>query len=103
MLNATEDYESGFESRLSESQIPSNVCNEYSESQTLNSPIPEDEVSKAVKRLKNGKACGEDCILNEMAFSENHLHLLTQTFNVALLSGHIPNELATGVIKEIYI
>ena len=33
--------------------------------------ITEDEVNKAVKRLKNGKACGEECILNEMikAFS----------------------------------
>ena len=32
-------------------------------------------MSKAVKRLKNGKACGEDCILNEMikAFSEKTL------------------------------
>ena len=103
VLNATEDDESGLESQ-SESQIPSNVGNEYSESETLNSPITEDEVSKAVKRLKNGKACGEDCILNEMikAFSEDHLHLLTQTFNVVLLSGHIPNEWATGVIKPIY-
>ena len=35
-------------------------------------------------------------------FSENHLHLLTQTFNVVLLSGHLPNEWATGVIKPIY-
>ena len=45
-----------------------------------------------------------DCILNEMikAFSENHFHLLTQTFNVVLLSGHIPNEWAIGVIKPIY-
>ena len=48
MLNATEDDESGLESK-SESQIPSNVGNEYSESETLNSPITEDEVSKAVK------------------------------------------------------
>ena len=103
MLNATEDDESGLESK-SESRIPSNVGNEYSESETLNSPITEDEVIKAVKRLKNGKACGEDYILNEMikAFSENPLHLLTQTFNVILLSGHIPNEWATGVIKPIY-
>ena len=30
------------------------------ESETLNSPITEDEVSKSVKRLKNGKACEED-------------------------------------------
>ena len=103
VLNATKDDESGLESK-SESQIPSNAGNEYSESETLNSPITEDEVSKAVKRLKNGKACGEDCILNEMikAFSEDHLHLLTQTFNVVLLSGHIPKEWATGVIKPIY-
>ena len=28
--------------------------------------------------------------------------MLTQTFNVVLLSGHIPNEWATGVIKPIY-
>ena len=43
-------------------------------------------------------------ILNEMikAFSENHKHLLTQTFNVVLLSGHVLNEWATGVIKPIY-
>ena len=47
----SEDDESGLESK-SESQIPSNVGNEYSESETLNSPITEDEVSKAVKRLK---------------------------------------------------
>ena len=60
MLNATEGDDSGLESSLSESQIPSNVCNEYSESETLNSPITDDEVSKAVKRLKNGKVCGED-------------------------------------------
>ena len=47
---------------------------------------------------------GEDCILNEMikAFSEKPLHLLTQTFNVVLLGGHIPNEWTTGVIKSIY-
>ena len=70
MLNVTEDDESGLESK-SESQIPSNAGNEYSERETLNSPITEAEVSKAVKRLKNGfpffkrfSACGEDCILN---------------------------------------
>ena len=30
------------------------------------------------------------------------MHLLTQTFNVVLLSGHIPTEWSTGVIKPIY-
>ena len=56
MLNTTEDDKNGLGSRLSESQIQSNACNEYSERETLNSPITVVEVSKAVKRLKNGKA-----------------------------------------------
>ena len=58
----------------------------------------------AVKRLKNGKACGEDNIINEMirAFSEDHLHLLTQIFNVVLLNGHIPNGWLISIMKLIY-
>ena len=49
-----------------------------------NSPISEDEVKKVVKRLKNGKACGEDKILNEMitAFSESHMNVVTKIFNI---------------------
>ena len=36
------------------------------------------------------------------AFSEDHLHMLTQIFNVVLLSGHIPHDWLVGVIKPIY-
>ena len=70
----------------------------------LNSPISEDEVKKAVKRLKNGKAGGEDKILNEMikAFSESHMSVLTKIFNIVLLSGHMPHEWVIGIIKPIY-
>ena len=58
----------------------------------------------AAKRLKNGKACGEDNIINEMirAFSEDHSHMLTQNFNVVLLSGHIPRDWLVGIIKPIH-
>ena len=58
------------------------ITDKYSD--MLNSPISEDEVKKAVKRLKNGKACGEDNILNEMikAFSESHMSVLTKIFNI---------------------
>ena len=42
VLIATEGDDSGLESSLSECQIPSNGYNEYSESETLNSPITED-------------------------------------------------------------
>ena len=38
--------------------MSSSVTNEYIESETLNLPISEAKVTTAVKRLKNGKACG---------------------------------------------
>ena len=46
----------------------------------------------------------EDNIINEMirAFSENHLHMLTQIFNVLLLSGNIPHDWLIGIIKPIH-
>ena len=55
-------------------------------------------------KTENGKACGEDNILNKIikALSENHLHMLTQIFNIVLMSGHIPHEWVIGVIKPIY-
>jgi len=36
------------------------------------------------------------------AFSEDHLHMLTQIFNVVLLSGHIRHDCLIGIIKPIY-
>ena len=65
-------------------QMPSSVTNEYSESETLNLPISEAEVITAVKRLTNEKACREDNVINEMirAFSEDHLYMRPQIFNV---------------------
>ena len=70
----------------------------------LNSPISEDEVKKAVKIFKNGKACGEVKILNEMvkAFSETHMGVLTKCFSFVLQSGHMPHEWVIGIIKPIY-
>ena len=75
-------------------------CITDKDSDMLNSPISEDEVKKAVKRLKNGKACGEDKILNEMikAFSETHMGVLTKIFNIVLQSGHMPHEWVIGII-----
>ena len=42
--------------------MSSSVTNEYSESETLNLPMSEAEVTTAVKRLKNG----EDNNMNKM-------------------------------------
>ena len=81
VLNSTEERnEAESEDNVNETQRSSCVTNEYSK--TPNSPISEAEVNKAVKQLKNGKACGEDNILNEMIqkFSENHLHMLKNIY-----------------------
>ena len=61
-------------------------------------------MKKPVKRLKNGKAFGEDKILNEMikAFSETHMGVLTKIFNIFLQSGHMSHEWVIGIIKPIY-
>ena len=100
-LNSTEENVTEFDCNMNGTQMSSSVTKEYSESETLNLPISEAEVKTAVKRLKNRKACGEDNIINEMirAFSEDHLHMLTQIFNVVLLSGHIPHDWLIGIIK----
>ena len=103
-LNAAAEDEVESECNMNGTQMSSNETNEYSESDTLNVPISGVEVTTAVKRLKNGKPCGEDNIINEKirAFSENHLDMLAQIFNVVLLSGHIPNDWLIGIIKPIY-
>ena len=104
-LNSVEEINEG-ETNDSPTSNETLICNciidQYSD--MLNSPISEDEVKKAFKKLKNGTACGEDKILNEMikAFSENHMSMLTKIFNIVLLSGHMPHEWVAGIIKPIY-
>ena len=80
-----------------------NVDNEYSDV-LLNSPILEDEIIAAVKKLKNGKAPGYDNIVNEHISSSLHILLpvYTQFFNIIFDSGFVPEEWLVGVIKPIY-
>ena len=101
-FNSTEENVTEFECNMNGNQMSSSVANEYSESETLNLPISEAEVTTAVKRFKNGKACREDNIINEMirAFSEDHLHMLTQILNVVLLSGHVLHVWLIGIINS---
>jgi len=70
----------------------------------LNAEITEDEISKAIKCLKNGKATGLDNISNEYL---NHsvpflLPLLTKMFNLVLNSGIIPDSYQISSIIPIY-
>ena len=60
---------------------------------TLNRKMTSDEISQSIKNLKNGKASGEDKIINEYIKSTKELFLPTyeKLFNVVFDSGIIPN------------
>ena len=104
-LNSVEEIIEGqTKDRQTSNETLTYNCITDKDSDMLNSPISEDEVEKTVKRLTNGKACGEDKILNEMlkAFSETHMGVLTKIFNIVLQSVHMPHEWVIGIIKPIY-
>ena len=69
-----------------------------------NAEITEDEISKAIKCLKNGKATGLDNISNKYLKHSIPflLPLLTNMFNLVLNSGIIPDSWQIGSIIQIY-
>ena len=70
----------------------------------LNAEITEDEISKAIKCLKNGKTTGLDNISNKYLKDSVPflLPLLTNMFNLVLNSGIIPDSWQIGSIIQIY-
>ena len=62
------------------------------------------EVKKIICKLKNNKAYGIDNILNEYLKNcpENVVVMLTQLFNIVLLSGVVPTDWCIGMIKPLY-
>ena len=67
-------------------------------------PIKESEVTKCIKNLKNKKAAGLDCILNEMIkYSQSYLTpVYTKLFNEILRTGIYPTSWKQGYIIPIY-
>ena len=63
------------------------VFNQLSYKITLN------EITKSIKKLKNGKSCGDDMILNEMLKSGSQVlgPAIQKLFNLVLTSGSIPD------------
>ena len=63
-----------------------------------------DEISQSIKNLKNGKASGEDKIINEYIKSTKELFLPTyeKMFNIVFESDIIPNSWLEGTIRPIY-
>jgi hypothetical protein len=56
---------------------------------------------KCIKNLKNNKACGDDCIINEYikSTSNQFIELYENIFNLIFKSGIIPELWMSGTIK----
>jgi hypothetical protein len=78
--------------------------NEYIHSDTLNGEIMAEEIIKGIKLLKNGKAAGEDGVMNEMIkVGERPLiNVLIKLFNKVLTCGIYPMEWGEGIITSIF-
>lgn len=70
----------------------------------LNQQIKKKEMSKILKKLKNGKAPGMDRILNEMIkYSYPFLKsLFKKLFNLIILSGKVPDIWCYGLVSPIH-
>ena len=75
-----------------------------SSNKCLNRAIDIEEVFRQIKRLKNGKAHGEDMIINEFfKFSTKPLlSIIVKLFNVVLESGIVPMDWTIGLICPLY-
>ena len=70
---------------------------------SINEPITESEVKKAINHLKNNKSGGIDSIVNEHLKSRSHIIAsLVNIFNLVFDSGIIPESWTLGMIKPIY-
>ena len=66
--------------------------------------ITEEEVEKAVKNMKTGKAVGVDELSGELTKANRLVGIkwLTRLFNVCFTTGEIPTEWRIGVIVPIW-
>ena len=70
----------------------------------INQPISESEIICAIKKLKNNKSPGIDCILNEHIKTTMNIFLpiYTKLFNTIFESGIVPESWSVGDILPIY-
>ena len=70
----------------------------------LNAYITENEIYKCIKELKNGKACGDDLIINEYIKSTCNIFmpLYVKIFNIIFNSANVPESWLIGNIIPFY-
>ena len=81
------------------------IANSYtSENKDINMPFTVQEVTAAIKRLKNNKSAGIDGILNEFLkhWLKDMYIAITQLFNIALNTGIVPTDWCISLICPIY-
>ena len=85
-----------------ETRVP--IINRELAEQILNTSFTAEEIYLCVKRLKNGKACGIDKILNEFIKStfDKMKQVYVDLFNRVLATGQIPESWTVGTILPIY-
>lgn len=83
---------------------PENAVTELREYNILNDPVTENEVFRAIRKLKKDKAPGYDNIVNEYIKSTKYIlcHLYVKFLNRILDTGQIPEEWLVGVIIPLY-
>ena len=93
-----DDNENGDGKNMDDNDLQ-NLVNEE-----INQPITYEELSKAIKALKNNKSPGLDNIVNKQLKSTfNIMHpLLIKLFNVILDKGIVPETWTVGNIKPIF-
>jgi exonuclease III len=71
---------------------------------SINAPFTPDEITRAIKTMKNNKASGFDAIINEYikATSDIFLPIYVKLFNIVLTTGNIPSDWTIGIIRPIY-
>ncbi len=86
------------------SQFSSRQFGALTNQSSLNNLITEEEVKKCINKLKNGKACGYDNVINEfLKHSSPYMsQLYTKFFNLVLKFGIIPDDWVIGIIKPQY-
>ena len=72
--------------------------------ETLNKPFTQPKIDKCIRKLKNSKSSGLDCILNEyIKLTKTEMLLVYEAlFNLILKTGIVPQEWTIGKIKPIY-
>lgn len=71
---------------------------------SFNNSFTEKEIHDHISKLKNGKACGIDIIINEFIKNspQELITLITKFFNIILESGFVPQDWCIGIIVPIF-